>query len=184
MEIHQARFTVLAGGVGAAKFVDGLARVVDPAHLTVIGNTADDIERHGLWISPDLDTMMYTLAGIADPERGWGIAGDTFQALAELRRWGTAAWFQIGDRDLATHLIRTTLRREGRSLTEITERLCRHLFVRTRILPVTDDVIWTEVSTPEGWMHFQEFFVRRACAPEILGVAYRGAERSAPAREV
>ncbi len=185
MKSQGLRLTLLAGGVGAAKFVEGLARVLDSRRLTIISNTGDDIERHGLQISPDVDIMLYTLAGIVDPAKGWGIRGDTFEALGRLKSIGEETWFQLGDRDLATHILRTSLRKDGWMATRITQYLARNLDVCSRILPMTDGTVFTEVQTSAGWMHFQEFFVKHRCEPEVLDVAFgRGAPPGEPTPEV
>ncbi len=172
---------VLAGGTGAAKFVRGLLEVVLPETLTLIGNTGDDVELWGVHISPDLDTLMYQLAGWLDEERGWGVRGDTFACLATIGRYGEPTWFQLGDRDLATHLVRTNLLRRGYSLTEATAALCARLGVRARLLPMTDDPVRTYIHTPSGVLAFQEFFVRERWMPEVMAVEYRGSERARPA---
>lgn len=173
--------TVLAGGVGAARFLRGLVEVVDQASVTVIGNTGDDEEFFGLHISPDLDTVVYTLAGVVDPERGWGLAGDTYETLEQLRRLGEDAWFLLGDRDLATHLRRTALLRAGRTLSEATAAIASAFGVRCRILPVSDDRVRTIVTTDEGDLSFQEYFVRRGQADEVRALRFEGAESARPA---
>ena len=147
---------VLAGGVGAAKFLEGLAAVMPPEQITVIANTGDDAEFHGLHVSPDVDTVMYTLAGMVDRERGWGIAGDTFHFLEALGRFGEETWFQLGDRDLATHWKRTLRLRQGATLSEVTEELRRALGVACRILPMSDDPARTRLRTTAGLLAFQE----------------------------
>mgnify|MGYP000047132170 CR=1 FL=1 len=172
---------VLAGGTGAAKFVRGLLGVLPPEELTLIGNTGDDVELWGLHISPDLDTLMYQLAGLLDEERGWGVRDETFACLAAIGRYGEPTWFQLGDRDLATHLVRTKWLRQGYSLTDVTAALCARLGVRARLLPMSDDPVRTYVRTPSGVLAFQEFFVRERWRPEVTGVEYRGSERARPA---
>jgi LPPG:FO 2-phospho-L-lactate transferase len=172
---------VLAGGVGAARFLEGLAQVIDASRLTVIGNVGDDLEQHGLHISPDLDTVTYTLAGIADPARGWGIAGDTFECLQALRRQGVEAWFQLGDRDLATHLLRTQLLREGVPLCDVTRRIAGALGVRARLLPATEQRLRTRVRTEQGMLDFQTYFVAQRTKPEVLEIVFDGAETAQPA---
>jgi LPPG:FO 2-phospho-L-lactate transferase len=174
------RCAVLAGGVGGSKLVTGLANVLDPAGLTVIGNIGDDVELHGLAISPDLDIVMYALAGLVNPATGWGLAGDTFHLLDALKRLGAETWFRLGDQDLATHILRTQWLREGVRPTEIALRLGRALGIASRVIPPSDDPVRTRVRTPHGWMGFQEFFVREQCRPEILEVDYRGATESVP----
>src|SRR6185503_7554969 len=149
----------LTGGTGGAKLIDGLAAEIDPAELTVICNTGDDVIIHGLYVSPDIDTITYTLAGLSDPGKGWGIAGDTFTVLEQLRRLGKEAWFNLGDKDLAMHITRTQLLNEGKKLSEITERMRRVLAVRSTILPMSDDRVETRVTTTQGEISFQEYFV-------------------------
>ena len=172
---------VLAGGVGAARFLSGLAAVVDPTGIRVIGNTGDDLELLGLSISPDLDTVTYTLAGIADIERGWGIAGDTFECLACLGRLGGDDWFRLGDRDLATHVYRTALLRRGVPLSQATAVVASRLGVAPLILPMTDDRVRTWITTPAGRLDFQTYFVRRGARDEVRRVEFEGAESAAPA---
>jgi LPPG:FO 2-phospho-L-lactate transferase len=174
----------LAGGVGAARFLDGLARVVDPGRLFIIGNTADDAEVHGLHISPDLDTVMYTLAGIAHPGRGWGIRGDTFHCLEALGRLGAETWFQLGDRDLATNLYRTEMLRAGKPLSEVTQRIAASLGVRAKIVPMTDDRVRTRVKTRSGDLEFQIYFVKRRARDAVLGVRFEGARQARAAAGV
>ena len=177
--------TLLCGGVGGAKLADGLAAVLpDPASLTVIVNTADDWELWGLHISPDVDTVMYTLAGLASRERGWGIEGETWAALEMMRRYGLPAWFQIGDRDLATHVARTAWLREGRRLTEVTGALARTLGARARVLPMCDEPVATVVLTRAGRLPFQEYFVARGAEDPVLGIEFEGIERARLSPEV
>src|SRR5205823_1478966 len=159
----------LAGGVGGAKLADGLYRVLPPEGLSVVVNTADDLDLHGLRVCPDLDTVLYTLAGLADPVQGWGIAGDTFCALDLLGRYGAPTWFRLGDRDLATHIRRTELLRGGMRLTEVMRTLTDALGVHARLLPMCDEPVATRVRTPEGTLDFQEYFVRRHHADTVLG---------------
>jgi LPPG:FO 2-phospho-L-lactate transferase len=173
--------TVLTGGTGGAKLVEGLAAVVDPASLAIICNTGDDCVFHGLHISPDIDTITYTLAGLNDTDKGWGIKGDTFVALEQLRHLGNDAWFKLGDKDLATHITRTRLLNEGRKLSQITEQIRRALDVRARILPMSDDPVETRVQTDAGELSFQEFFVKERWSPKVRAVYYLGAEQSRPA---
>jgi LPPG:FO 2-phospho-L-lactate transferase len=172
---------VLTGGTGGAKLIEGLAAEIDPAELTIICNTGDDCVFHGLNISPDIDTITYTLAGLSDNEKGWGIKGDTFVALEQLRRLGNDAWFNLGDKDLATHITRTQLLRSGRTLSEITDRLRRMLGVRSTIVPMSDAPIETCVMTPQGEISFQEFFVKERWSREVTAVRFSGAEDSEPA---
>ena len=171
----------LAGGVGAAKFLRGLVDLVDPESLTIISNTGDDLERYGLHVSPDIDIVAYTLAGLVDEDRGWGIRGDTFEALAMLKRYGEAAWFNLGDRDLATHILRTRRLNAGDSLTAVTRALCQALGVGPRILPMCDEAVPTLVRTPAGLFHFQEYLVQRGGREEVLEVIFRDVEQARPA---
>jgi LPPG:FO 2-phospho-L-lactate transferase len=172
---------VLSGGVGGARFVQGLLQAVEPRDVTVIGNVGDDLEVFGLHVSPDLDTVLYTLGGVADEERGWGRAGETWQALETARDVGAETWFQLGDRDLGLHLARAEALERGEPLSAITERLARALGIEARILPATDDRLRTWVETEEGDLPFQEWFVRRRHEPEVLGVRFEGADTARPA---
>lgn len=172
---------VLTGGTGGAKLVEGLAALIDPAELTIVCNTGDDCVFHGLYISPDIDTITYTLAGLSDIEKGWGVKGDSFAALEQLRRLGNDVWFNLGDKDLATHITRTRLHNEGRKLSETTDQIRRALGVSATILPMSDERIETRVKTPLGEISFQEFFVKERSTPEVLAVHFAGAEKSRPA---
>src|SRR6185503_11895807 len=178
------KIVALAGGTGAAKFLRGLCQVTDPAAVTVIGNTGDDLEMWGLSVSPDLDTVMYTLAGVVDATKGWGLSGDTFMCRDAIGRLGAPTFFGLGDRDLATHLLRTEQLRAGLSLAEVTEGLCRRFGVKSRLLPMSNERVRTRVRTPSGWLAFQEFFVRERCDPEIVDIAYDGAAGARPAQGV
>jgi LPPG:FO 2-phospho-L-lactate transferase len=175
---------LLVGGVGGAKLAYGLAKVLPAEQLSVIVNTADDFELHGLHISPDVDTVMYTLAGIANPETGWGIAGDTFAAKKALARLGQPDWFLLGDQDLATHITRTAMLRAGRTPTEVTAHLCMQLGVKHPLLPMTDHPVATIVETPEGDLAFQEYFVRQRWQPKVLGLRFEGAIEAEPSAQV
>src|SRR5262249_38247195 len=174
----------LAGGTGAAKLVRGLARVTDPRRLFVIGNTGDDLEWWGLHVSPDLDSIMYALGGFLDPTRGWGVRDDTFHCLDAMARLGRDTWFRLGDRDLATHLHRTLLLQAGATLTAATRAIADAFGVTAHLVPMSDDPVRTELRTPEGWLTLEEFFVRERCAPEVLEVAYRGADKARAAAEL
>jgi LPPG:FO 2-phospho-L-lactate transferase len=168
--------------VGAARFLAGLVAVAPDAQLTVIGNTGDDFTVHGLHISPDLDTLSYSLAGLGDWERGWGLRGETWGAADQFRRLGDDTWFQLGDRDLATHVWRTEQLRRGRPLSEVTRRLAERLQLGFTLLPMTDQSVMTRVLTTDGQdLHIQEYLVRDACQPEIQRIEYRGVERAQPA---
>jgi len=171
----------LAGGVGAARFLDGLTRVLAPERIFIIGNTADDAEIHGLHISPDLDTVTYTLSGLSDPKRGWGICGDSFRCLEALSRLGADTWFQLGDRDLATHLYRTQRLRQGAKLSAITAEITAALRVRPQIVPMSDDRVRTRVCTPTGELEFQTYFVKRRARDKVVSVRFEGATEATPA---
>ena len=170
------RVLALAGGVGGAKLCLGLAKVLEPDELQIVVNTGDDEEFYGLHVSPDLDTVMYTLAGMANPDTGWGIRGDTFDTLSSLGRLGEDTWFGVGDRDLATHIVRSNMLRQGRSLSEVTEHISRSLGVDHSIAPMTDDRVRTTVLTESGPMPFQTYFVKLRCEPRVIGVQFDGAE--------
>ncbi len=172
---------VLAGGVGAARFLEGVVQVVPPDEVTAIVNTGDDLEFQGLHVAPDLDIVMYTLAGLVDASKGWGIKGDTFSCLEALGRLGEETWFGLGDQDLATCLARTRMLRRGATLSAVTDHLCRALGVRVRLLPMSDDPVRTEIETPSGPLAFQEYFVQRGQRDEVRAVRFRGAETARPA---
>lgn len=175
------KIVALAGGVGAAKFLSGLVEVVSPSDVTIVVNTGDDFQWMGLYICPDLDTVTYTLAGRANPETGWGIRDDTIHTLSRLRELGVDAWFQLGDRDLATHVFRTNELRTGVSLTDVTKTICKMNRIDPILLPMTDSYVPTLVHTTEGRMHLQEYFVRRKCEPVVRGFTYLDIEESRPA---
>jgi LPPG:FO 2-phospho-L-lactate transferase len=176
--------TALAGGVGAARFLTGLTKLVKEEDLSVIVNTGDDIELFGLYISPDVDIVTYTLAGIVDETKGWGIKNDTFQCLKMLQKLGLDTWFGLGDKDLATHIYRTNRLKQGFTLTQITNEVCRSFGLKVKILPMSNDKIETKVRTNEGSMHFEEYFVKRQAKDEVLGVDFVGANTSKPAEGV
>lgn len=173
--------TVLAGGIGTAKFLEGLAAVMPPGEITVIANTGDDAVFHGLRVSPDMDTVLYTLAGVVNRETGWGLAADTTHCLRALERLGEATWFQLGDRDIATHLYRTRRLGEGATLSEVTRELGGRFGVRCRLLPMSDDAAPTRLRTSAGELSFQEYFVKLRQEPEVLGVDLSAAAQSQPA---
>jgi LPPG:FO 2-phospho-L-lactate transferase len=173
----------LSGGIGGAKLALGLSRVMAPSDLVVVANTGDDFEHLGLSISPDLDTLMYTLAGLDDPQRGWGRRDETWTFMAALERLGGETWFQLGDGDLATHIERTR-RLRGESLSVITADLFRRLGIAVRVLPMSDDVVRTRLRTSEGWLDFQDYFVRRRCAPVVQEVTYDGTATARPHPDV
>ena len=173
--------TALAGGVGASKLLLGLYEVMDPGVLTIIVNIGDDITLHGLKISPDLDIVTYTLAGIVDPAKGWGFRGETFQALKRLAAFGRVNWFNLGDRDLATHIHRSALLAEGKSLSDAAESIRLALGVKSRILPMSDEPVPTIIDSSEGALHFQEYLVKRRTEPVVRGIRFDGVENARPA---
>ena len=175
------RVTVLTGGVGGARFLQGLVEVVDPAAVTIIGNVGDDLEPYGLHVSPDLDTVLYTLTGRIDPDRGWGVHGDTPRALEQARALGADAWFWLGDLDLGLHLARTEFLRAGQPLSAATARLADAMGLRATLLPATDDRLRTMVTIAGGEVDFQTYYVRRGHADRVLGLRFEGAAAARPA---
>lgn len=175
---------VLTGGTGGAKFVQGLVRVVPPPRITAVVNTGDDLVWWGLHISPDIDSITYAIAGLLSRERGWGVEDDTFHCLQAIGRFGAPTWFQLGDRDLAVHLMRTQMLAQAKTLTEATEMITRALGITSRVLPMTDAAVETRVMTPAGELSFQEYFVRERWQPEVTGVKFYGAETARPAAGV
>src|SRR5688572_4835270 len=173
--------TVLTGGTGGAKLVQGLAQVAGQEQLTCIVNTGDDMRWWGLHISPDLDSVTYVLAGLLSRERGWGVEGDTFSCLERMRSLGAEAWFQVGDRDMATHLRRTELLHAGYTLSQATAELIRAMGVQATILPMSDEVVETRVRTLKGELGFEEYFVRERYRSKVEEVRYAGAEEARPA---
>ena len=173
-----------AGGVGGARLAWGLAQILAPEQLTLIVNTADDFEHLGLHISPDLDTVMYTLAGLANPETGWGVRDESWGMMDMLARYAGPTWFRLGDRDLATHLIRSGWLRDGFPLTWVTRELCKLLGVRHRLLPMSDDPVRTVVHTDAGPLPFQDYFVRRRWEPVVESIHFEGAETAQPTQDV
>jgi LPPG:FO 2-phospho-L-lactate transferase len=170
----------LCGGVGGAKLAHGLAMALAPSELSVIVNTGDDFRHLGLYICPDLDSVMYALAGLADPVRGWGRRDETWTFMQALKELGGESWFQLGDRDLAVHVERTWRLTQGSTLTEITTHLAQALGIAVRVVPMTDDPVRTRVLTVEGWLDFQEYFVHRQCQPAVRDFAFAGAEVAQP----
>ena len=179
----QPRITLLAGGVGGAKLAVGLAAVCAPEQLTVIGNVADDQEFHGLWVSPDIDTLTYSLAGLIDREKGWGLAKESHRVLEGLQRLGRDTWMYLGDQDLATHIYRTELRRQGVRPSDIARRIAQRLGVTLELVLPTDDRLQTRIKTPAGWLAFQEYFVREQCRPEVLDIHVDGLAEARPTPE-
>jgi LPPG:FO 2-phospho-L-lactate transferase len=174
-DASRSRVVALSGGVGGAKVALGLSRVLPAGELMVVANTADDFEHLGLSISPDIDTLMYVLAGLDDPQRGWGRRDETWTFMSALAVLGGETWFQLGDGDLATHIERTRRLATGESLSAITADFCHRLNIATRIVPMTDDKVRTRLCTTEGWLDFQDYFVRRRCEPVVFELAYDGA---------
>ncbi len=174
----------LAGGVGGAKLARGLAKLLPPSKLIIIGNTGDDLELHGLHISPDLDILTYTLAGIVDEAKGWGIAKDTFNCSKTLERLGAETWFKLGDRDLAIHMQRTNMLRNGLTLSQATQKLCRKLNVKTKIIPMSNDAVPTRIISGTRTLDFQEYFVKNRTRDKVTDVVYAGAEKAEPAPSI
>jgi LPPG:FO 2-phospho-L-lactate transferase len=174
----------LAGGVGGAKLASGLQNVLPSGEFSVVVNTADDFDLWGLHICPDLDTVMYTLAGISNPETGWGIVNESFETLNMLESYGEETWFKLGDRDLATHILRTSRMRSGETLTEVTAGLSGVLGVNSTVLPMSDDPVSTVLETAEGRLEFQEYFVRRGQRDKVLAIELRGIQDAGPTERV
>jgi LPPG:FO 2-phospho-L-lactate transferase len=175
------KITALAGGVGASKLLLGLYEVMNPTDLTIIVNTGDDILLHGLKISPDLDIVTYTLAGIVDASKGWGYRGETFHALKRLAAFGRPNWFNLGDRDLATHIHRTAMLAEGKTLSQAADFIRTALGVKSRVLPMSDSPIPTIIDSNEGALHFQEYLVKRRAEPVVKGIRFAGVQSALPA---
>ena len=175
------KYLALAGGVGGAKLALGMSKVLPPSELTIVVNTGDDEEFHGLHVSPDVDTVMYTLAGLSNPETGWGITGETFNALERLNAYGADTWFNLGDKDLATHIRRTDLLSQGYSLSEVTESLRTALGVAHPIVPMSDAPVRTMLTTAIGELAMQTWFVKHRCEPAVSDIRFDGAERAQPA---
>ncbi len=178
------RITCLAGGVGAARFLTGLREIIPEKDLTVIVNTGDDDEFHGLHVSPDLDIISYTLAGLVDEKKGWGVRDDTFNTLKQLGNYGNPTWFQIGDQDLATHIYRTQLLKQGYTLTDATQQITERLGLHCKILAMSNSPVRTIVQTPKGRLKFQEYFVRDAFQPKVQGIDFEGLGSAKPTPEV
>ncbi|MBU2874858.1 2-phospho-L-lactate transferase [Marinobacter salexigens] len=177
------RITLLAGGVGGAKLAEGLAAICPPENLSIIGNIADDEEFHGLWVSPDIDTLTYSLADMIDRKQGWGLADERHRVLAGLERLGCDTWMSLGDQDMATHIFRTQLRNQGVRPSAIAQTIAESLGVKAHILLPTDDPLQTRIKTEQGWLSFQEYFVRERCQPDVLDIRFKGAEESWPTPE-
>jgi LPPG:FO 2-phospho-L-lactate transferase len=178
------KILAVSGGVGGAKLVLGLAQVLSPDELVICANTADDFSHVGLRICPDLDTVMYTLAGISNQQQGWGLQGESWQFMASLKQLGGPDWFQLGDRDLATHVVRSEMLGRGLGLGEITRTLCHRLGVEYPLLPMSDDPVATLLNTDEGELSFQDYFVRRQCEPAVRAYRFAGVERARPQKQI
>lgn len=178
---QNVKITALAGGVGAAKLLLGLSGVMRAEDITVVSNTGDDIEFFGLRVCPDIDTVLYTLAGVINEKTGWGIRDDSFESLRWMARYGGPSWFNLGDKDLATHIYRSDQLRQGRTLTEVTKHLAASLGVGATVLPMTDHYTPTRIVTDEGEMHFQEYFVRRRCELSVKAIRFDNIETATPA---
>lgn len=174
------KIIALAGGVGGAKLAHGLAQIIKPEDLTIIVNTGDDFEHYGLYICPDLDTVCYTLAGIANPETGWGRVNETWNVIENTSKLGGPDWFRLGDQDLGTHLERTRRLKEGQSLSQITRDFCKAWEIKHTVLPMSDKPVRTIVETDQGDLAFQEYFVHRRCEPKVKGFRFEGADRAEP----
>jgi len=177
-------YLLLAGGVGAAKFIEGLVNVVSPELLKIIVNTGDDIDLFGLKICPDLDILTYTLSNFIDKEKGWGFAEETFNCLSILKNFYNTGWFNAGDKDLAIHIYRTDLYRQGFSKAEITARICKSFRVKSQLIPMSNEPVETYIKTPTGSMHFEEYYIKNRCKPEVLGVEFKGIKEAKPVKGV
>lgn len=184
MAAGPGKILAISGGVGGAKLALGLSRILAPEQLLICANTADDFTHLGLRICPDLDTVMYTLAGLNNTRLGWGLAGESWQFMESLGALGGADWFRLGDKDLATHVMRTHMLSQGRSLTELTRQLCRELGVEHGLLPMSNEPVATVVETDEGDLPFQDYFVRRQCEPAVRGYRFEGLEEAEPQAEL
>ena len=173
-------YLVLAGGIGAAKFIEGLIKVVDQESLKIIVNTGDDIELFGLKICPDLDIITYTLSNLIDKTKGWGFIDDTFNCLEILKNFYDSGWFNAGDKDLAVHIYRTDLFKRGNSKSEITKMICEKLGIKALLIPMCNEPVETYITTPTETMHFEEYFIKHQCAPEVIGVEFKGIEHAKP----
>jgi len=173
-------YVVLAGGVGAAKFIDGLAKIVNPELLKIIINTGDDIELFGLKICPDIDIITYTLGDMVDREKGWGFSKETFNCLNILRKYYDYGWFKAGDKDLATHIFRTDLFNKGFNKTEITDIICKKLGIKATLIPMCNETVQTFIKTPLKTMHFEEYFIKYQCRPKVLDIEFMGIENAKP----
>ena len=177
-------YVLLAGGVGAAKFIEGLAQIIKPELLKIIVNTGDDIELFGLKICPDLDIITYTLANLVDVEKGWGFVDETFNCLSVLKNYYDTGWFNAGDKDLATHIYRTDLFKQGFEKAEIINLICQNLGVKSHLIPMSNETVETFITTPLESMHFEEYFIKHQCKPEILNIEFKWIEKAMPVKNV
>jgi LPPG:FO 2-phospho-L-lactate transferase len=173
-------YVVLAGGVGAAKFIEGLVNVIEPELLKIIVNTGDDIELFGLKICPDLDIITYTLANLVDKKKGWGFVDETYNCLRILKTYYETGWFNAGDKDLATHIYRTDLFTRGYTKAQITEMICKKLGVKSQVIPMCNEIVETYISTYNGEIHFEEYYIKERCEPEVFGITFKGIEYAKP----
>ena len=177
-------YLLLAGGVGAAKFIEGIANIVNPELLKIVVNTGDDIDLFGLKICPDLDIITYTLAGLIDKEKGWGFVDETFNCLNILKKYFSTGWFNAGDKDLATHIYRTYLFSKGFTKSEITQKICENLGVKAQVIPMCNETVETFITTPFSSIHFEEYFIKYRCEPEVLSIEFKGIEEAKPVENV
>jgi LPPG:FO 2-phospho-L-lactate transferase len=182
--LNENRIVVLAGGVGAAKFIDGLIRVIDPERLVIIVNTGDDLDLFGLKICPDIDIITYTLANVIDRDKGWGFSNETFNSLKLLQKYYDIGWFNLGDKDLATHIFRTDLFNQGLSKSEITSIICRKLGIKARVIPMCNESVITKIKTSSEEMHFEEYYIKYRCEPTILDFFFDGIDKANPVKGV
>jgi LPPG:FO 2-phospho-L-lactate transferase len=176
-------YLILAGGIGAAKLIEGLVKIIEPELLKIIVNTGDDIELFGLKICPDLDIITYTLADMVDKAKGWGFVDDTFNCLSSLKKFYDKGWFNLGDKDLATHIYRTDLFNQGYTKAQITEKICKNLGVKAHVIPMCNETVETFIKTPSEVMHFEEYFIKYQCKPEVVGVEFRGINEALPVKK-
>jgi LPPG:FO 2-phospho-L-lactate transferase len=184
VNIQEKFYLILAGGVGAAKFIEGLVQVINPKLLKIIVNTGDDIELYGLKICPDLDIITYTLANLIDKDKGWGFQDESFKCLNLLKLYYDLGWFNLGDKDLATHIFRTNLMRDGYTKTEATAIICGKLGVVSEIIPMCNEDVQTIVHTKTKSMHFEEYYIRYKCEPEVLSIEFKGIEKAKPINQI
>ena len=182
--VNNNKIVVLAGGVGAAKFIDGLCTIVDPERLVIIVNTGDDLELFGLKICPDIDIITYTLANVIDRDKGWGFMNETFNSLKLLEKYYDIGWFNLGDKDLATHIFRTNLFNQGFSKSEITSIICNKLGVKSQVIPMCNESVITKIKTSSNEMHFEEYYIKYQCEPDILDFYFDGIDNASPVEGV